>query len=1300
MPGDAPGQPASRRHPPTSVMTSRCLGLAFGLLILPIAAGAQVGSATDIIVGRVTTADGRPLAGVRVEATAIETQITRGRATNERGQYTILFPDGGGRYQIVARYVGYSPTTLIVLRQGDEDRLVADITMSVMPAVLQTQTIVAQAEVPNNNRPEPGALERALLAEFVARLPVDGSDPLALAALAPGVVTLDATDTTAAGVSIAGQRPDQNAVTLDGLATAGSAVPQEAIRSTRVITSTYDVSRGQFTGGQIASTSRGGTNQPTGSITYSLRDPELQWEDEEAGIFGQGYTQHQVSGGWGGPLIRNKLFYFGSFQLRRRVDAVRSLTAADAVTLEGLGVSPDSAARFLDILQDQYRLDPTVGRIPPDQLSNNVTLLGRVDYRLNDNHTLAVRGDWRLGLTDAARIGSLAVPHSGGNSDNTGGGAQVTLSSIIGSGIINELRAALSTSEAESDPYLYLPSGRVRIASDLGDGLRSVSNLQFGGNSGLPQYSDDANLQLSDEVSWLSSGAAHRFKLGTLLAYTDFAQTASSNQFGSFQFSSLADFAALTPSSFTRTVSPRARTGGSIVAAAYLGDTWRRDARLSVNYGVRVEGSRVRGAPAFNPLVAEKFGRRTSDLPTDVGVSPRVGFTYTLGVNPNGRGGAGGGGRGGRAGGGGGGRGGGGGTIAGFEVAGGGLATGAIRGGIGEFRGNAPTSLFSSAIDATGLPTSATQLSCVGDAVPTPDYDAYAADAATIPATCADGVFVPALSNARPNVTVFTKDFSTPRTWRASLGFQRRFRTRYSFSVDANYSLGLSQYGVRDLNLSSTPKFMLAAEDDRVVYADPLSIVENSGAIGLTPSRLHEEFGHVLEVDSDLRSDTRQLILNVGGLVRQGLNVSASYTLSRSRDQSSFAAGGRGGGGGGSSALSGFTAATTARDPNVREWSTSDLERRHLLQTTVTWAVRPWIDISAVGRYTAGAPFTPRVGGDVNGDGVRNDRAFIFDPATAAAPSVAAGIDRLLDTAPERVRDCLRSQLGRIAARNSCESPWTPSLDLRANLRPTIPGVGRRLNLSITAINPLTGIDQLLHGTRNLRGWGQQNRPDPTLLYVRGFDRETRQFEYEVNERFGINRTAQNAVRTPFALGIQGSFQLGFDPRSAGGLQGLLGGGEFGANARAGGRGGRGGQGNVFDINAAVRRFLPNPVEAILALKDTLGLSAEQVAQLSPLAAALKLRNDSVATAVAAQVQAAGSGNPGQVFQQLRPQLARATSDFSATLDAIQKILTEAQWAKVPQRVKNPLAGQGGPGGRGGPGGQGGAPRRPPPPPV
>jgi len=61
---------------------------------LPTVGHAQTGGGTEIIVGRVIDTEGKPIADARVEATSIETQTTRGRNTNDRGQFTILFPDG------------------------------------------------------------------------------------------------------------------------------------------------------------------------------------------------------------------------------------------------------------------------------------------------------------------------------------------------------------------------------------------------------------------------------------------------------------------------------------------------------------------------------------------------------------------------------------------------------------------------------------------------------------------------------------------------------------------------------------------------------------------------------------------------------------------------------------------------------------------------------------------------------------------------------------------------------------------------------------------------------------------------------------------------------------------------------------------------------------------------------------------------------------------------------------------------------------------------------------------------------
>src|SRR5207248_410345 len=199
--------------------------------------GAQVGSTTDIITGKITSPDGKPIVGARVDATSIETGVTRSRTTNDRGQYTILFPDGGGSYRVSVRYLGYAPATFTLARQADEDRLVADVRMD--PVAAQLGPVVVRSTVPTGqgDRPGPGSVERTLTGEQLQRLPIDPTDLAALAALTPGVVALTGTDSSNAGFSVAGQRPDQNQVTLDGLSfLGGTNVPTEAVRQTRVIT--------------------------------------------------------------------------------------------------------------------------------------------------------------------------------------------------------------------------------------------------------------------------------------------------------------------------------------------------------------------------------------------------------------------------------------------------------------------------------------------------------------------------------------------------------------------------------------------------------------------------------------------------------------------------------------------------------------------------------------------------------------------------------------------------------------------------------------------------------------------------------------------------------------------------------------------------------------------------------------------------------------------------------------------------------------------------------------------------------
>ena len=95
-----------------------CVPLLCLLAILPATLRAQVGATTDIITGTVVGPDGKPINGATIEVTSVETEITRRKTTNARGQYTLLFPDGGGQYRIVVKYIGMLPVTFSVAKQA------------------------------------------------------------------------------------------------------------------------------------------------------------------------------------------------------------------------------------------------------------------------------------------------------------------------------------------------------------------------------------------------------------------------------------------------------------------------------------------------------------------------------------------------------------------------------------------------------------------------------------------------------------------------------------------------------------------------------------------------------------------------------------------------------------------------------------------------------------------------------------------------------------------------------------------------------------------------------------------------------------------------------------------------------------------------------------------------------------------------------------------------------------------------------------------------------------------------------
>jgi hypothetical protein len=1274
-------------------MTKRLLiavALFVAALGVPAIARAQVGSTTDIITGKVTGPNGEPIAGARVEVLSLDTQVSRFRTTNEKGQYTLLYPDGGGAYRVTFKAIGMAPFVLNLNRQADEDRLEANAQMSPTSQRLGQIVVRAAPQPGQNDRPTAGSTERNLTAEQLYRLPVDASDPALIASLAPGVIMLGGSDSTANSFVIAGQRADQNQITLDGLSFGSGSVPQEAVRNTRVITNTYDVARGQFTGGQVASTTRSGGNVIQGSTGYVMNQPDFMFPDTSSQRTAR-YTSNQLSFGVGGPFVQDQSFWFLSANGSIRTNDINTLLNANDLLLERSNASPDSVAHFLSSL-NRFGIPTSSLIVPNDAATDRSTALTRMDFALGDRHTLTIRGDWNWSSLDATRLGTLSVPAHGGDTHSLGGGLMTSLTSQFDIGIINEARLYMNDSKNDAQPFLNMPQGTVRVTSALPDSLTGISNFVFGGNAGMPTSTETKQIEITDEASYFKAGSAHRWKLGVFGNITTFNNNQTSNQLGSWSYNSLSDFDNNLPSQFTRTLTPTIHTGDTENAAVYLGDAWRVSRAFQMVYGVRAEGTRFDGRPEYNPDIQTLFGRNTSDFPSETHISPRLGFTWTSGLPPvpvrapgdttnrNGRqGGAqdqgGGGGFGGRGGGGGGGGRGGGGGGGGpnmFQ----GLSTTVIRGGIGEFRGRAPTGLFTNALDATGLPGAESQLVCIGSATPIPNWSAMINDPTAIPNQCVNGQNSgpSVLAGNKPNVTTFAPDFESPRAWRGSLGVQRRILQRYTVNVDATYARGVNYYGVTDLNLNTAnPQFTLANEGNRPVYVSPSAIVPTTGALQSLNSRVQSAYGSVYSVNSNLGNESKQITTSINGFTPQGINMSLSYTYQMARDQGSSS---------GQSAAGLFRSPTTDGNPNVTAWGTSDNERKHNIQLTATWPVHPSVELTGVVSYTSGAPYTPMVGGDINGDGSSNDRAFIFDPKTTTDTALANGMSRLLASAPSRIRSCLESQLGTIAGRNTCHTEWLPNVSLQINYRPDRLGLNRNLMISFALNNPIAGADLLLHGQNHLEGWGQPARANSQLLYVTGFDPNTNTFKYSVNEKFGDQRSNQLIITNPFRVQLTARYTIGPDyARQA----------QLAAQAAARARGGNAAPTDTMvQYTRMVQRYVPNIFRTILQRADTLklALTEPQKSLLTVLADSLVHQIDTLGLKVAAKMGSMGhNADPAAVQVQLRGIFANAQELGARSIAEAQQILNKDQWDKLPDQVKHPQSVFGpvqGGGGRGG----------------
>ncbi len=337
-----------------------------------------------------------------------------------------------------------------------------------------------------------------------------------------------------------------------------------------------------------------------------------------------------------------------------------------------------------------------------------------------------------------------------------------------------------------------------------------------------------------------------------------------------------------------------------------------------------------------------------------------------------------------------------------------------------------------------------------------------------------------------------------------------------------------------------------------------------------------------------------------------------------------------------------------------------------------------------------------------------DDRAFIFNPRTRARIRRSR---RHAYAAHVRARgaDCLQSQLGQVAGRKQLLRAVDGIAQL-AGQHPAGRGGARPApHDPVQLINTLAGLDLLFHGPNHLEGWGQPFAPDRTLLTVTGFNSATDEYNYAVNTHFG-RQSALQAYGQPFVFVHWWAAQ-----RGSGGCDA--------AAARAlrwwpgrwrrwrwrwhpGGRGGPGGGCGAADAGQSQktlptrssigsRRVCRIRSTQIIALKDTLVLSPDQLAKLQASSDSFNTRVDSLATSARTQLKKLGANlDATTMFGIMRREFGQVRDIMRNALNEAQQELTPGQWALLPESIRSPTN----PRGRNGQNGANGANSRRPPP--
>ena len=636
---------------PLKIMVAHAGVAVLAAILLPAAGFAQMTRGS--IAGTARDGSGAVVPGATMTVTNVATNAVQTVVTDAQGFYRVAALEPG-RYVVATELSGFRK-----VEQRDVDvrpALETPLDVRLEPAgVGETVQVTADAGTAGLNKMNP-TIATSINARAIEQLPLPGGRNINNLVL----TVPNSSSTTGQGTyAINGNRPRNNNYMVDGsdnndisVTIATSQIVPESVAEFQVMQNPYSVEFGRNSGGQINVITKSGTNRFTGDFFdyYQSSGLNSRTNIEKANNLATPprLIRHQLGGDLGGPVFRDKLFFFGLYQRdsqrpanRPSPTTIRIPTQAGYAALQNVPLRDGQSAASrqgvlgqISYLQEVYATSPVfrnvnnqlVNGVPIETGQTNVSIvdpslyhtwLGRADYRPipSDNFTV------RYSLND--RLDDNAISNLGfgdrfaGFQDLVDTNVAISNAHTFSSNKLNEFRFSLvrrNLDFPENDPA----SPSVTITNLFG----------IGGASNFPQGRITDAYQFSDTVTW--SAAKHSLKFGADVRLNDVTNNAAFDSKGTFTFDNLQAYMNNNASRVAQALQTASFQVRQWQSFFFVQDEFRLSSALTLNLGLRYEWSDVPLGMfgTTDPQVKAAMVPGPAQQDTN-NWAPRVGFAYS-----------------------------------------------------------------------------------------------------------------------------------------------------------------------------------------------------------------------------------------------------------------------------------------------------------------------------------------------------------------------------------------------------------------------------------------------------------------------------------------------------------------------------------------------------------------------------------------------------------------------------------------------------------------------------------------------